>query len=172
MTARHNLSGPMTATATAVLLAALIGPAPAPAQSVTVTQDLGFGAFFPGTGGTIVISTTGARSATGGVVLLTNSQFPAPTAATYAVANSAKNIKTFTLALPASATLTRSGGSQTMTVDTFTSTPAAGSSNNGRGFGGLTNGAGTIAIGATLNVNSAQAAGTYTGTFAITVTYP
>ncbi len=45
-------------------------PPPRPVE-VTVTQNLGFGAFTQGaTGGTITINSTGARSATGDVIML------------------------------------------------------------------------------------------------------
>lgn len=155
---------------TAILVVAMIGSASARAQSITPTQNLVFGAFIPTSGGTVVVSTSGARSATGGVVLLTNTQFPAPTAATFNVFDN--KAKTFTVSLPASATLTRSGGGGTMTVNTFTSNPIPGTGTGNKGFGVLTGGAGTVSVGATLNVSGAQAVGNYTGTFAVTVAFP
>lgn len=155
-----------------VIMGAMLGHIAAQAQSITTTQNLVFGAFIPTSGGTIVVSTAGARSATGGVVLLTNTQFPAPTAARFSVVNNAPRAKTFTVTLPASATLARTGGGATMTVNAFTSNPIAGQGTGNKGFGTLTAGAAEILVGATLNVNSAQAVGNYTGTFAVTVAFP
>lgn len=170
MTAPRILSG--TKLVAAMILAAVLGPARVHAQSITTTQDLAFGTFIPASGGTVVVSTTGARSATGGVVLLTNTQFSAPAAATFSVVNNAPRARTFTVTLPASATLTRAGGGGTMTVNAFVSNPLSGQGNGNKGFGTLTGGAGTIAVGATLNVSSGQAVGNYSGTFAVTVAFP
>ncbi len=65
--------------------------------------------------------------------------------------------------LPASATtITRASGSETMTVDTWTSTPDA--------SGTLTSGTSILNIGGTLNVTGSQVAGTYTSGTAFTVT--
>ena len=61
-------------------------PPPRPVE-VTVTQNLGFGAFTQGaTGGTITINSTGARSATGDVIML-NLGFLFSTASYRLVAN-------------------------------------------------------------------------------------
>lgn len=170
MTAPRILFG--TKLVAAMILAAVLGPARVHAQSITTTQDLAFGTFIPASGGTVVVSTTGARSATGGVVLLTNTQFSAPAAATFSVVNNTPRLRSFTVVLPTSATLTRAGGGGTMTVNAFTSVPVTGQQNNGRGYGTLSGGAGTISVGATLNVSSGQAVGNYTGTFDVTVTFP
>jgi len=66
--------------------------------------------------------------------------------------------------LPASITLVRGGGAQTMTVGTITSNGP-----NFRLFPG--NGAFDVAVGGTLAVAANQAAGSYTGTFTVTVAY-
>jgi spore coat protein U-like protein len=50
-----------------------------------------------------------------------------------------------------------------MTVDNFSSTP--------NGTGTLTAGTQNITVGGTLNVGAAQASGSYTGTFSVTVNY-
>ncbi len=70
---------------------------------------------------------------------------------------------TYSITLPSSATLT--SGGNTMTVDTFTHDEGA--------LPKLPSGTGseTFNVGATLNVGAVQAGGTYSGTFAVTVSY-
>jgi hypothetical protein len=127
--------------------------------AISQTTGLDFGKFSAtGTVGTVVMSTAGARSATGGVSL---SSMAAGAAAAFVVTGEPN--ATYTITLPATpATLT--SGANTMTADTFTSNPV--------GTGTLT-GAGTqtINVGATLNVGATQAPGTYTGTYSVTVDY-
>jgi hypothetical protein len=113
------------------------------------------------TAGTVVLTPAGSRSLTGGVTLPTIAGTVA--AASFNVTGA--NNYTYTITLPASA-LTISSGSNNMTVTSFTSNPAT--------TGTLSaTGAQTLNVGATLNVNASQAAGTYTsGTpFTVTVNY-
>jgi hypothetical protein len=148
-----NANGQATASANAT--ATIIAPI-----SITNTADLAFGnvAVSAITAGTVVLTPAGGRSATGGVTL------PAVTgtftAAAFTVNGSGTS--TYSITLPASATLTGTP-SGTMTVDTFTSTPS--------GTGALTGGTQNITVGGTLNVGAAQAAGSYTGSFNVTVNY-
>lgn len=154
-------------------LLAACAPSAAQAQSASQTQSLSFGPFAAGTGGTVSVTPAGVRTSTGGVTLLTNAQFGIFQSASFTVTNTTNGINTFTITLPTSATLARTGGSETMTVDAFTSTPAPGTANGRRGFGTLSNaGAGTFTVGARLNVGASQAGGSYTGTYTVTVTYP
>lgn len=140
----------------------------ASAQTIAAGTDLAFGTFIAGaTAGTVVVSTAGARSATGGVVLLTNAQFAQPAAGTMPVSGTGN--RTYQITLPASATLSRTGGGS-MSVGTFTSNPLPGL-NGTKGYGQLANGAQTISIGATLSVGANQTAGSYSGTFDVTVVY-
>jgi Domain of unknown function (DUF4402) len=70
--------------------------------------------------------------------------------------------------------LTRVGGTQKMTVDTFIigSTPTAQLTTNPRVFTiASPTGIFTFPVGATLRVGANQAAGNYLGTFAITLVY-
>jgi hypothetical protein len=69
---------------------------------------------------------------------------------------------TFAITLPVSSTI--SNGTETMTINGYTSVPAATGTLNGTGEA-------TIAVGATLQVGASQASGTYTGTFDVTVAY-
>lgn len=140
-----------TANATATVVAPI---------AITKSADLVFGKFSAGTGGTVVMSTAGGRTATGGVVLLTGT---GGNAASFSVTGDAN--ATYAITLPTSAaTITRSAGTETMSVDTFTSNPAT--------TGTLSaSGAQTVTVGATLTVASAQVQGSYTGTFSVAVEY-
>lgn len=145
------------ATASATATATIVTPI-----SISKTADMNFGnvAVQTATGGTVVMTPAGVRTQTGGVTL------PATTgtvaAASFTVTG--QGAYTYAITLPSSA-LTITSGSNTMTVDTFTSTPS--------GTGALSAGTQTLNVGATLNVASAQAAGTYvSGTpFNVTVNY-
>lgn len=126
--------------------------------SISNTAALRFGKFSALTGGTVVISTAGARSATGAVVL---SSTNAGGAASFTVSGDAN--ATYTVTLPNSATLTHGvDNTKTMSVGSFT---ASGT--------GTLSGAGTetISVGATLTVGNAQTTGTYSGTFDVSVEY-
>ncbi len=115
------------------------------------------------TAGTVVLLPAGTTSPTGGVTLPPTNPGTI-TAATFDVTG--ETDYTYAITLPSSDyTITRSGESETMTVNTFTSTPSA--------TGVLTLGAQTILVGATLNVGSSQVAGVYTNAtgFDVTVDY-
>ena len=68
------------------------------------------------------------------------------------------------LTLPASATLTRSGGTETMSIGTFNSNPAGAFQLGGTGSA-------NFSVGGTLTVASGQVAGVYNGTFSVSVEY-
>jgi hypothetical protein len=72
---------------------------------------------------------------------------------------------TYTISLPSSITLAGSGSAtgQTMTVDTFTSSPST--------TGTLAAGDNNLFIGAKLTVAAAQVPGPYSGTYNVTVNY-
>lgn len=141
------------ATATGNATATVIAPI-----TITNTADLAFGKFAASTGGTVVMAPAGTRTATGAVVLSTVTP---GAAASFDVAGD--NDATYAITLPGAAS-TISSGVNTMSVDTFTSTPSA--------TGTLSaTGAQTVTVGGTLTVASAQVAGAYTGTFDVTVEY-
>jgi hypothetical protein len=125
--------------------------------AITKNADLAFGKFAAGAGGDVVMSTAGARSSTGGIVLSTVTP---GNAASFAVSGDAN--ATYAITLPANATLT--SGANTMTVASFTSNP----STTGTLSAG---GTATLLVGGTLSVASAQAAGSYSGSFSVTVEY-
>lgn len=145
------------ATASATASATVITPI-----AIAKTVDMNFGnvAVQAGTGGTVVLTPAGVRTVTGGVTL--PSVTGTVTAASFTVTGSGTS--TYSITLPGAAT-TLSSGINTMTCNTFTSTPTP--------TGALTGGTQTLTVGATLNVAAAQAPGTYlSGTpFDVTVNY-
>lgn len=144
-------------TATATATATVVNPI-----SIAWVADMSFGniAVQSGTGGTVVLAPDGTRTKTSGVTLPASAG--TVSAAAFTVTGSGSS--TYIITLPASVTLTRSGGSETMTASSFTSNPS--------GTGTLASGTQNIAVGATLTVVAAQAAGVYTsGNFDVTVNY-
>jgi len=143
--------------ATATSTATIVGPI-----GITNTADMNFGNVAVSTvAGTVVLTPAAVRSTTGGCTL------PVITGTVAAAAFNVTGAASYTYAitLPAAATTITSGGN-TMTVDTWTSTPS--------GTGTLSaGGSQTLTVGATLNVGASQAAGTYvSGTpFTVTVNY-
>lgn len=143
----------------AALLAAL---APVCAkQTFSSTQPLAFGRFIAGTGGTITITPSGVRSATGGVRLLSSSA----TGASFTNSdNSAKGASaTVIITLPADGSVVLGSGSNTMALKAFTSSPS--------GTGIMSGGSLTIQVGATLTVGANQPKGNYSGSIPVTVQY-
>ncbi|MCG2586471.1 DUF4402 domain-containing protein [Massilia sp. TS11] len=139
------------ASATASGTATVIAP-----MTITKTNDLRFGAFAPTTSaGTVTIATGGAR--TGSNVSL--SSLNAGGAASFNVTGD--TTATYAITLPTTATL--SGPGTAMTISSFTSNPS--------GTGTLSAGAGTISVGGTLAVGASQTAGSYSGSFSVTVDY-
>jgi spore coat protein U-like protein len=128
------------------------------AISITKTADMDFAdVVASGSAGTVVLSTAGARSITGGATLGNSTG-----AAAAAFTVSGDPASTYSISLPSSATITSTPN--TMTVNTFTSSPSGTGTLSGGGTQALT-------VGATLQVGASQAQGTYTGTFDVTVAY-
>ena len=119
--------------------------------NILKVRDLNFGIISPGeTSGTVVLAPTeaGNRTASGGVTLPTGS----------GTVNSAKFIVSgadgysYSIVLPTIPVIL-SNGTETMTIDNFTSTPS--------GSGTFTPGSQTICVGAMLNVAANQQPGLY-----------
>jgi len=128
------------------------------AIAISNTAALNFGEVIAGgSTGTVVVTTAGARSATGGAALGSASGVAA---ASFTVTGDANN--TYAITLPASDSV--ASGANTMTVDTFVSNPS-GTGDLGAG------GSQTLLVGATLQVGISQATGSYTGSFDVTVAY-
>lgn len=129
------------------------------AIGLTQLADWNFGYLFTGsTAGSVTLTTSGNRSASGGVVLF-NTTTADPHVASYKITGD--NSAAYSLMFPSSITLTRSGGSQTMTLTQFTKT----------GTGVLMNGSETISVGATLKVGALQTGGNYSGTNYVVAVY-
>jgi len=141
------------ATATSNVSASIV-----PAITITKNTDMDFANVVAGaSAGTVVLSTAGARSATGGATLGNGTG-----AAAAAFTVSGGPASTYSISVPVSATIT--SAPNTMTVNTFTSSP---SGTGTLGAGGTQ----ALSVGATLQVGASQAQGTYTGTFDVTVAY-
>ncbi|MBV8603127.1 MAG: DUF4402 domain-containing protein [Pelomonas sp.] len=147
--------------AAALLLGALAALPAAAQQAVTNTVGLSFGAFTAGAGGTLTVGSTGARSSTGGVLLVNQG---AGAAAQFMLSGGSSS-EAVSISLPADGTVQLSNGSQTMTLSGFTSTLV-----NGNGMLSMS-GTGSFSVGATLSVGASQAAGNYSGNFSVTVNY-
>ena len=129
--------------------------------SVLKQSDMDFGELLVTASGTAVIDpTSNGLTTTGGVTAIGTTAHAATFTATGS-RNSVVHIKLPTTTV----TLTRTGGTETMTLTNWT---MDGSTNRKIPLDDAFN----FSVGATLNVAAGQVDGTYTGTFPITVQYP
>ena len=129
--------------------------------TVTKTKDMDFGVVTVTTAGTAVLEPNAdVLSTTGGVVGAGGS----PHCAEFVGAAQSSAVVNIKLQNQPS-TLTRVGGTETMTVSNFTL-----QGQNKRTLAKLESF--TFRVGGTLNVAAAQVQGTYVGTFTVTVQYP
>jgi Domain of unknown function (DUF4402) len=151
-----------SSTATANATATVIQPI-----AISTTSGLVFGNLAVGaTGGTVAIGVNDAVTIAGASHTITQpaGNNGSPLAAVFAVTGAANF--TYAITLPANSTVTISSGGNSMAVNDFVSNPAATGSGTLSGAG-----AQTLKVGATLTVGNNQAAGSYTGTFDVTVAY-
>lgn len=128
-------------------------------MTLTSTQALAFGKFVAASGGNVTVTPGGARSASGGVILVPS----APGSAAQFIATGTPSL-TYAITLPANGVVALTQGSNSMAVNNFTSSPP--------GVGQLgAAGTQTVLVGATLSVGSNQATGSYSGAFTVTVNY-
>lgn len=121
--------------------------------AITKDTDLQFGKFMAGpVGGSVVVVPAGTRTAGGDTVLVAGTP---STAATFTVTGETGT--TYSITLPGAPILLSDGATHTMSVGTFTSTPAAAA-------GSLATGTESLKVGATVTVGPAQVAGVYTNT--------
>ena len=130
--------------------------------AISNTSGLAFGKFAAGSGGSITVDTNGARTRSGGVVLLSSG---AGAAAAFNIGDpDAGNLtKTYIITLPANDTVTLASGSNSMAVNNFISNPS--------GSAIMSAGTQTLTVGATLSVGADQPVGNYSGNFSVTVNY-
>jgi hypothetical protein len=143
-------------TASATASATIIGPI-----ALTNTAPLLFGTIAPSAiAGTVTITPAGIGTGTN----LTLTTMTATSAAAYSVTGN-KSV-TYAITLPANGTVKISNGTpaQDMNVRAFTCSSPLSTSLDASGSGNFT-------VGATLDVAGSQAAGTYTGTYDVTVAY-
>ena len=144
------------ATATASCSANIITPI-----TITKTVDMNFGnvAVSATTARTAVLAPAGTRTTggAGGVTL------PATTGTVAAASFTVAGQASYTYAITLPGTINISSGSNTMSVSSFTSTPATTGTLSGSGSQ-------TLNVGATLNVAAAQAPGAYTNATGVAVT--
>jgi len=142
------------ATATGTANATIVTPI-----SILAVNTLEFGQIIaPAANATVTVSTAGARSSTD-TILQTETGVRQ---ATFTVSGQAAY--NFTVTLPSAAVTLNGPSGATMTVDTFTSDPNGTGTLDGTGNK-------TLNVGATLHVGGSQAAGSYTGSFDVTVNY-
>jgi hypothetical protein len=135
---------------------------PAAQLSLVNTSALNFGRFAAGSGGSITIAPTGARSRSGGVILM-NSAGTGSAAFTLTTLNGSGASKAVIVSLPGDGVVSLSNGQLSMPVRNFVS-------GSGTVFT-LTPAGAVLNVGATLTVAPNQPAGSYSGSFQVTVNY-
>lgn len=129
------------------------------AITLSNTAALNFGNVVPGTGGTVAVSSAGVRSLTGGVVAAGGTV----TASGFSVSGTPSTA--YNITLPATANLTGPGAPMPVSFSAGQVTGASLSRTLSAG------GTDTFNAGGTLTVANAQAAGSYSGVFTMTVAY-
>ena len=148
----HAASG-NTANATGTATANVVTPI---SISHNSGASLNFGTITAGTGGTVVVTQAGAGSVTGDVGTVAGN-----TNSNDAFTVNGDTTRAFNITASASNTVS-TGGATPSTMAFVVSAPASAS---------LTAGTYALKVGGTLTVGSAQAAGSYTGSYTMTVTY-
>ena len=155
-----TLSAPsQAASATANANATVVTPI-----AIVAATDLVFGSFAPGAGGTVTVSNSGVRSASG-ALLMTGA---ASSAARFNITGQAST----TYAITHGGTALLTSGANTMAL-AKTSDLTGANVTSGNVAAGTLDGGGTqsLFVGGTLTVGAAQAPGLYTGTVIATVDY-
>jgi hypothetical protein len=136
--------------------------------AITVANNLVFGSFAPGAGGTVTVSTSGARAASGPVLMAAAT----PSAARFNITGEASTTYSITHSGTAVLTNTVGVGGETMALAKF-SDLTAGNATSGTVSAGTLDGAGaqSLYVGGTLTVGAAQVPGIYVGTVIATVEY-
>jgi len=153
--------GQITASDNAAAFATIIRPI-----TLTNTGELQFGVITADSdGGSVAVSPSDGTATPSGVVLYTSGDnFIAPRAASYTVTG--EPTYKYEITLPASITLTRDGGSETMTVGTIITNLSSLTANTFDGSGNA-----AFNVGGTLAIGANQVSGVYEGEFSVTVAY-
>jgi hypothetical protein len=136
-------------------------------QPITLTKnsDLAFGTVVKPTSGTNTITineTSGSRTMTGaGDAALATS-----TSSRAAFSVGGEGGQTFSITVPSTATMTRSGGSETLTAN-LVKTAASGTLSGSIGSAGTA----SFGVGGNFDVASTTVSGAYSGSFNVTVAY-
>lgn len=145
-----------------VILAAIAAPNSWALLEIAIanTQTLSFGSFVAGNGGSVAVSTSGARNASGDVYLIPSSE---GTAAQFTVSGDPD--ATYTIQLPGNNFVKLTGPGADMVINDVVSSPS--------GAGGQLGGSGsqTLSVGGELSVGSGQTPGNYSGSLTVTVNY-
>lgn len=136
--------------------------------AIAAAANLAFGNFAPGAGGTVTVSTSGARTGSGTVLMGAST----PTAARFNITGAASTTYSITHSGTTVLTNTTGTGAETMALAKF-SDLTAGNATTGNAVSGTLDGAGaqSLYVGGTLSVGAAQVPGVYTGTVIATVEY-
>lgn len=129
------------------------------AKSLSTTGNMAFGRIAAGSGGTVTISIGGARSRTGGVVLLSS---PAA-AASFAIGTTGNDNKVYIVTLPANGVVSLAAGADRMALNTFTTSYPTN--------GVMPAGVQSFTVGATMSVAPNQRPASYSGTFPVTLEF-
>lgn len=133
------------------------------AMTITETAPMHFGTMtVPTTAATVVLATAGTVTIGSGTITLL-AQAPVSTAAAYNITGDFS--ATYAITIDASTTITNGTIAEDMTVNSFVCSYAGLTSTLSAG------GLDAFTVGATLNLANAQPAGTYAGTFDVTVAY-
>jgi spore coat protein U-like protein len=137
--------------------------------AIAKVADLSFGKFAPGAGGTVTISTSGARTVSGVIPSAIGSTL---SAARFNITGDADATYSISHSGTAVLTNTTGAGNETMALTKY-SDLTAGNATSGTAAAGTLSAGGTqsIYVGGQLAVASTQVAGVYTGTVIVTVEY-
>ena len=135
---------------------------PAAQLSLVNTRSLNFGRFVASSGGSITVSPIGARSRSGGVILM-NSAGAGSAGFSLSTLNGSGATKSVIVSLPGDGVVVLTNGQFTMPVRNFVS--GSGTVLSLPPLGAV------IDVGATLTVAPNQPAGSYSGSFQLTVNY-
>lgn len=136
--------------------------------AITKAADLAFGSFARGAGGTVTVSTSGARTASGTILSTVGGT---PTAARFDVTGEGASTYSITWSGDTQLVTDDGGANETMALARISDLTAGGATSGAVTSGTLSAGAQSIYLGGTLTVGAAQVAGAYTGTVTATVEY-